>query len=435
MRLRRYLVPLAIGILLGAAGRARAQSASGQASASAGGGAPTPSGSGGIRLGDTFRLRLSMGVGFSYDSNLFYEAQNTTSAFSLNLMPSIRLTNEPRLGPRQITFELYGGLGYIEYLTSNKTVQDHRQFNVNAGVVAGFFNLNPYNFSLFDNYVRTTQPAYTISSPNLNRDTNEVGTRINLSPGGGRLTFNVGYLFGIDYFEIDTLKDYDLQYHRFDLRASWRFLPKTALYLAANEIIYHYPHPGTSQHPDSFPLRIDAGIQGLITAKLTVNAWIGYGNGFYQWPATVMGAHPNPNSVIGGLSLSWKPTLLSTGTVGYQHDFQNSLLGAYYDEDMVYVSWTQLVWKFTGFIRFQYTNERFSGVQMIQATTDGTDNLIVLNTRVDYPFKDWLIASLGYDLLVNKSNRTLVTMGATAPGTVPVDYLKNVVYLSLTFQY
>ena len=58
--------------------------------------------------------------------------------------------------------------------------------------------------------------------------------------------------------------------------------------------------------------------------------------------------------------------MLSTGTVGYQHDFQNSLLGAYYDEDMAYVSWTQLVWRFTGFLRVQYTNMRFKGVQMIQ---------------------------------------------------------------------
>ena len=119
---------------------------------------------------------------------------------------------------------------------------------------------------------------------------------------GYRLTFNVGYLFGIDYFENTSLSDYDLQYHQFDLRASWRFFPKTALYIAANETINIYQHPGASQHPDSFPLHVDAGMQGLITPKLTVNAWIGYGNGFYQWPSAVMTPHPNPNTAIGGLS-------------------------------------------------------------------------------------------------------------------------------------
>ena len=147
---------------------------------------------------------------------------------------------------------------------------------------AAFFPINPYNFIIFDNYVRTTQPPYTISSPNLDRDTNEVGFHANLSPGGGRLTFNVGYLFGIDYFEPMQLKDYNLQYHRFDLRASWRFLPKTAVYIAASEFIDHYPQPGNGMHPDSYPFRVDAGMQGLITAKLTVNVWVGYGNGFYS---------------------------------------------------------------------------------------------------------------------------------------------------------
>ena len=43
-------------------------------------------------------------------------------------------------------------------------------------------------------------------------------------------------------------------------------------------------------------------------------------------------------------------------------------------EDIVYCSWTQLIWRFTGFVRAQYANERFKGVQPVQATTDGTDN-------------------------------------------------------------
>src|SRR5207302_26834 len=100
----------------------------------------------------------------------------------------------------------------------------------------------PYNFVLFDNYVRTTQPPYTKLTYNLDRDTNELGTRVNLSPGGGRLTLNVGYLFGIDFWEPSQLKDFDLFYHRFDVRGSWRFFPKTAVYIAASEILYLYQH-------------------------------------------------------------------------------------------------------------------------------------------------------------------------------------------------
>jgi hypothetical protein len=443
MRPRRYLPFLTTLLLLSAGATARAQVASGAATSPSSGeeGNPRAAGSGGIRLGSTFILKLSMLVEFDWDSNVFFQPDNgpekPTNAFFMRLNPGFLITNQPRLGARAITLNLHGGLSYIEYLTSNSNLAGHRQFNVDAGVEAAFFTTSPYNFSVFDNYVRTTQPAYTSTSPNINRDTNEVGFRLSLSPGGGRLTFYIGYLFGIDYFENQNLQDYNLQYHRIDVRASWRFLPKTAVYVAANETIYLYPNPGTSGHPNSFPLRVDAGIQGLITTKLTVNAYVGYGNGFYQWPATAM-AQPNPNTVIAGLSLGWRPTMLSTGAIGYQHDFQNSLLGAYYDEDMVYVTWSQLVWRFTGFIRAQYTNMRFKGVQLVQATTDGTDNNFQLRMRVDYPFKNWLISSVGYDLYLNRSDRMLITMpgtGGPAPGTVPVDYTKHVVYLSLSFQY
>src|SRR5436189_84562 len=82
------------------------------------------------------------------------------------------------------------------------------------------------------------------------------GLRISLSPGGGRLTFTVGYVFGIDYFENDSLRPYDVQSHRIDLRASWRFFPKTALYVDVKEGIFLYPHPAASDpHPDSYSLR------------------------------------------------------------------------------------------------------------------------------------------------------------------------------------
>lgn len=420
MRLRRYLAILSVCVAIGVGGAAHAQ---------AGAAPPTVGAGRGIRLGEPLVLHLGIAVDVTWDSNVFYEANNGTSAFFLRINPFFDLTNRPRAGTRMVQFDLHGGLGYVEYLTTSQRLAAHRQFNVDAGLAAAFFSTSPYNFSVFDNYVRTVQPPYTVSSSNFDRDTNEVGVRVNLSPGGGRLTFNVGYLFGIDYFERAPLTDYNVQYHRFDLRASWRFFPKTALYVALDETLYHYPTPGTGAHSDSRPFHVMAGIQGLVTTKLTVNLWVGYGNGFY-----VTG--PSPNTAIGGVSLSWKPTLLSTGVIGYQHDFQNSLLGSYYDVDMAYISWTQLIWRFTAFARLQYSNMRFNGVNpLIQATTNGTDNNVVLNLRVDYPFKDWLIGSVGYDLYFNKSNRMLTVGMMGTPGTIPVDYTRNVVYVRMTLSY
>jgi hypothetical protein len=387
-------------------------------------GAAAPTGGGGIRLGDKLILHLGLGIEFDYDSNVFFQDSGVTGGFFMRLAPSLTIGNSPRGATRVVDFNLYGGMSYVEYLTNDATLSQHRQFGVDAGLRATFFGASPYSFTLFDNYVRSTQPPYVKTDNNFDRDTNEAGLRVNLSPGGGRLTLTLGYVFGLDYFELHPLDSYDLLYHRFDLRVSWKFLPKTALYIAATEVINTYRD--TTAHPNSYPFHVSAGLQGLITAKLTANVWIGYGNGFYV-------SGPSPNTAVGGLQLSWKPTLLSTGAVGYEHDFQNSVLGSYYDVDLVYVSWSQLVWRFTGFLRLSYANERFKGVQPIQATTDGTDNYITLNSRVDYPFKDWLIGSVGYDLFFNTSDRTL--MLNTTPGVVPVNYLRHVVYLRLQLQY
>jgi hypothetical protein len=422
MRLRRYLFSLTFcaSALVALGGTAAAQPYSPPTLA-----ATAPTGGNGIRLGDAMVLHLGLGIEFDYDSNVFYQNSGVTSAFFMRLAPSFDLNNSPRGATRVVDFNLYGGMSYIEYLTTNAALARHRQFGVDAGARATFFGTGPYNFTLFDNYVRTTQPPYTLVDNNFNRDTNEVGLRVNLAPGGGRLTLTLGYLFGLDFFELQPLDSYDLFYHRFDVRLSWKFLPKTAVYIAATEVINSYQDPTT--HPNSYPFHVSAGLQGLITPKLTLNAWVGYANGFYV-------SGPSPNTVVGGLQLGWKPTMLSTGALGYEHDFENSLLGSYYDVDMVYLSWTQLIWRFTGFVRLSYANERFKGVQPIQATTDGTDNYVTLNTRVDYPFKAWLIGSVGYDLYFNQSDRMLLMSNPT-PGAVPVNFIRNVAYVRLQLQY
>src|SRR5262249_20341231 len=149
--------------------------------------------------------------------------------------PSFLLTNSPRNATPMIRFDLHGGLSYLEYLTRDDVLRSHRQFGVDAGMRASFFSNGPYSFSLFDNYVRTTQPPYASVDHNLDRDSNEVGLRADLKPGGGRLVVLAGYLFGLDYFEVAQLQGFNLLYHRFDLRGSWKFFPKTALYIAADE--------------------------------------------------------------------------------------------------------------------------------------------------------------------------------------------------------
>jgi hypothetical protein len=61
----------------------------------------------------------------------------------------------------------------------------------------------------------------------------------------------------------------------------------------------------------------------------------------------------------------------------------------------------------------------------------------MFDLRVDYPFKPWLIASVGYDLQYNTSSVEFVVPNATppTPGLVPPDYTTNEVWLRISVLY
>jgi hypothetical protein len=363
----------------------------------------------------------------------------------LRLTPYIDLATRPyqRGGntPHMLDFRFHAGLDYREYLTGDASISQHRQFGVLGGLGLTINPFGIFTVDIFDNYTRTTQPPYSAIPTNLDRDTNEVGTRLRLRPGGGRLEFDLGYAFGIDLFEEAALQPFDLFYHRLFLRGQWKFLPKTAIYIDVSDTINQYRHPGQYMHPDSYPLRAIAGLTGLVTTKLSLNVYAGYGNGFYV-------SGPSPNTGVAGLDIRWKPTILSTGTLGYKHDFVNSLLGSFYDLDTVYIGWAQLIWRFTASLRATYSNERFQGILPVTGvcqtmagmpapmTCTRTDNLFQLNVRLDYPFKEWLIGSIGYDLSLDRSDSQIATITvAGLPGLVPVNYTKHEAWAQITLAY
>jgi len=391
----------------------------------------------GIKLGDRLVLHPGIAAEVRWDSNIYFELTNPTNAFILRVLPTLDLaTRPPQRGgdaPHTIDFRLHLGADYNEFLTGDSSISRHRSVGIQAGMALTIMPNHPVQFTIYDNYVRTSQPPYFGEPFNIDRDTNEAGVRLRVAPGGGRLQLDVAYAFGIDFFETQQFKDLDVMYHRASLRLAWKFFPKTALYIDVSEQPYIYPHPGSVNHPNSYPLRAVAGLIGLLTAKLSFNLWIGYGNGFY---ATTMAYNANPNTAVGGLTLTWKPTVLSTGSLGYRHDFTNALLGEYYDLDSAFISWSQLMWRFIGSLRLEYDNIRYHGITDVNGLMplgSRTDNFIRFNARVDYPFKDFLIGSLGYDLTWDQTDSML--LGTTPGGLIGLGYLKHEVWLRFSVLY
>jgi len=407
----------------------------------------------GIALGERLVLHVGAGAELRYDSNVFYQSSGETSALALRLTPGFQLATrggsrmagaDGVVSPSKIEFRLGAGLDYREWLVSNTGRRPPRQFNVHANFGLTILPTGPVTIEFYDNYVRSTQPAYSAQDFNYDRNVNEAGIRLRIKPGGGRLELQLGYAFGIDIWETEQQKTYDNFYHRSMIRLLWKFLPKTSVYIQGENIAYQYRNANRDpDRPNGYPLRVIAGLNGLLTPKLTFDLYAGYANGFYQ-PVTASGtAMPtttSPNTGIAGLSLQWRPYALGALTLAYRHDFINTLLGVFADLDNVSVSWTQQIWRFGAMLRLAYQNTRYQGIDPSRGlfkddgsvATDRTDNGFTANARVDYfAYKNWLALSLGYDFNLIRSNTSLGNPGL-ATATTPVDFNKHEVYLNLS---
>jgi hypothetical protein len=397
----------------------------------------------GIRLGKQLVFHPGIGVDIGYDSNLFFAQGNTVGAAFLRLRPQLDLATRPaqRGGnqPHYVDFRLNFGLNYTEWLTPDPNIARYRFVAINAGMLLTILPHYPFTIDIYDNYSRSVQLPYLQLPVNIVRNTNEAGIRLRYRPGGGRLELQGSYGFGIDFFEDPQFQDLNVFIHRAQLRLSWKFFPKTAIYVEASETAFIYQRVGTFAHPNGFPVRVTAGLIGLLTAKLQLHAWIGYGNGLYQ-PNPLTGVQgPSPNTAIGGFQLDWRPTILSTGSIGFIHDFQNSLLGSYYDFDRAFISWLQHIWRFSLTARLQYDNIRYQGIQPQSGLMPNpdmsltrSDNRLALLFSAQYNFKDWLSLSAAYQLLYNQTDAQL-NLGPQ--GLIPLNYLKHEVWLRFAIDY
>jgi hypothetical protein len=153
----------------------------------------------------------------------------------------------------------------------------------------------------------------------------------------------------------------------------------------------------------SLPFHVTVGLRGLLTEKTSVSLGVGYTNGFYS-------SGPSPSG-LGNLSasvdLAYRPTLTTSIALGYQHDFQNSLLGNYYALDGVRASFQQLLFgRLTFGASTLYQNRRFSN-----APGPRTDNFFQVGASLDVHVKSWAYLGVVYNLYSNNSDAAATTVG------------------------
>jgi hypothetical protein len=389
----------------------------------------------GVQVGDGLLLHAGVGAEAGYDSNVFYSDTDPQGSAIIRVVPFAELTNKTRTGalPEGAAFDIGTSLTYREYLSNDALIRDQRAFMPSAYGNLEVSGRQAVSFGVSDSFNRTEDPPY-LRSGTLDpfiRDTNVGLAQIRVAPGGGRLAGALRYTNIIDYFETNIIKGASSMSQALSLDVSWKWLPKTALFVQVTQgyVSYFNTVPGDTKSP-SYPLHAMAGLRGLITPKLSVNLAVGYTNGFYSNVPGPVGFRGNFSA---GADATYRPTLMTTFIVGYRHDFQNAILGDFYYLDSAYLNVGQAIAGRVGFgLSARYESRSFQGVPLADGTKISRhDNYLEAGANLDYRIRAWTYAGIAYTVMSNSS-----PYEPTAPDDPGrVNYVKHLVFARLGLSY
>jgi len=382
----------------------------------------------GIQVSEGVLLHVGAGAEAGYDSNVFYSNTAPISSPILRVSMFGEMSNATRTGSAaRLSFDARAGVTYRHYESDNPNVQGFNNAWMPTAGLALSTGGGQFGFGIADTFARLEDPPYNPSNTPITRYNNQASVEGRWAPGGGRITTTLRYMNMVDIFQGDyNYASTDGNYLMLD--ASWKWLPKTAIFVNATQgyIFYLDPNalpPPTPPKQASYPLTVVAGLRGLLTEKTSAVLSLGYTNGFYANGPSTGGFL---NSTYAELAFTLRPTMLSRVVAGYRHDFANAVVSTFSYDDTVYASYVQqIAGRLALDISGRYTHHDFGGtfVDMMQMMTGRTDNFFQGGATLDYFVRNWIYLGVGYSLLSNSSN-------------VPtVEYLKQQVFVRLGVTY
>jgi len=215
----------------------------------------------------------------------------------------------------------------------------------------------------------------------------------------------------VDWFETDSLKAGDSMTNEGMLDVSWRWLPKTALYLQVRQgYVYYLNNDATSasglvpstegKKQSSYPLRAVIGIRGLMTEKTSIALAVGYQNGFYAGGQSTTGFL---GSTTAAGELVIMPLQTTKISFGVHHDFQNSVIGNFFYDDGVYASLShQVLSRLIAQVWGAYDHRRYYNLPT--GMDPRVDDLVQATALVDFYMRAWAYVGASYSLLRNRSD-------------------------------
>lgn len=368
----------------------------------------------GLQLSDGALLHSGVSVEGGYDTNVFYADTDRRASAILRVTPFVDLTNTARSGdvPSGLFFDLRATLSYREYLNSDPSITRLRAFTPTATANLEHNSNGTVALGFSDTYARLQDAPYVQTGPAsaiIIRNNNLAMAQLRWAPGGGRLQGVLRLSNILDWFETDSLKAGSSMTNEAMVDLSWRWLPKTALYLQVRQgyVVYLNNDASASSLADngkssSFPLRAVVGIRGLMTEKTSISLALGYQNAFYSNGATT-GGFLGSTTAAGELVIL--PIFSTKVAFGVHHDFQNSIIGNFFYDDGAYASLShQTMARIVGQVWAAYDHRRYYGLPAGPALDPRIDDLVQATVLFDYYLKSWAYGGLSYMLAHNQSS-------------------------------
>jgi hypothetical protein len=371
----------------------------------------------GVKVGEGTVLHPQVGIETGVVSNVFYQNSGTITAGLLRLLaevgtgslPSQRLAihaspddqdqaqaqaltlTSPSIGDFQYSANLFAS--WDQYLSTNNDVA--AQGGLGGGLlVRGIVNpQQQLQFAFQEHFTRLIRATNFESGDDTNRDINDLGLRLNYVPAGRSLSGYLYYQNTIDVFEDGSQQFANRMHNVLGLRVNWQWLPLTRVFVNVSQ--GYLTGIGGSTKVSSFPLTTIAGIQTAMTLNVTLNAHVGYTNGFYA-------SGPSYSTVTGGIMVGYRYSPFGRVTALYDYDHQDSINANFYRDHLFQLSIEQYFVPFVVFVHPELRLRQYDGtiVMGTDGSTTRNDLIVGATAGMRYSFRDWLAGTLDYQLQV-----------------------------------
>jgi hypothetical protein len=367
----------------------------------------------GIKVGEGTIFQPQVGIETGVVSNVFYQDTDTVTSGLLRLLVEVGTGSLPdqRLGfhatsdgtpdtaaAPTVAFSEPGDFQYSanvfatwdQYLSTNSDVTS--QGGLGGGLLLrGIVNpQRPLQFSFQENFTRMIRATNFESRGDTNRDLNALNLRLNYVPPGRSLS---GYLYfqnTIDVFETDSQQFANRMLNQLGVRVNWQWLPLTRVFVDVSG--GYDTGVGNSKKVSSLPVIATTGIQTALTLNTTLNAHVGYSNGFYA-------TGPSYSTVVAGAYFGYRYSPLGRVTLLYSYDHADSINANFYRDHQFQLTVEQYFAPFVVFAQPEMRFREYEGTIVMGTTGTTRDDFIVgITGGMRYAFRDWLVGTLDYHL-------------------------------------